>query len=77
MQDDFNLYWRILYVVVLVLLLSHTWMDVCEHVRHVFVWSFRLYSVHDQHQQTGREGSSESEVRGGEEKVDTSWLICH
>lgn len=28
-----------------------------------------LCLVHDEHQQTGREGSSESEVRGGQEEV--------
>ena len=32
--------------------------------------------VHDEHQQTGREGSSESEVRGGQEEVCVCFYIC-
>lgn len=38
---------------------------------------FCLYSVHDQHQQTGREGSSESEVRRGQEKVHMTSISFH
>lgn len=38
--------------------------------------TLRLCSVHDQQQPTGRESPSESEVRGGQEKVCCFVLTC-